>query len=117
MRSTASGVTSLSLRTLPARSHKAQRLAALKPGTPSVIESNYSDKVDVCSYNDGAAVATTLSTWKTTTGNGEVVAQYQGDTFLDKGAWPLAAAHVSVVAQWALNRIRRVRANLKTTRL
>jgi hypothetical protein len=51
-------------------SHKAQRLAALKTGTPSVIESNYSDKVDVCSYYDGAAVASIMSTWKTKAATG-----------------------------------------------
>jgi hypothetical protein len=82
-------------------SRKAQRLAALNPGTPSVIESNHSDKVEVYAYNEGAAVATILSTWKTKTGNAEAVAQYQATHFWvkERGRWRLVAAHVSVVAQ------------------
>jgi hypothetical protein len=82
-------------------SHKAQRLAAIKPGTPSVIESSHSDKVDVYPYNERAAVATILSTWKTKRGNDEVVEQYQGTHFWvkERGRWRLVAAHVSVVAQ------------------
>src|SRR2546428_10763176 len=82
-------------------SRKAQRLAALKPGTQSVIESNHSDKVDVYPYNDRAAVATILSTWKTKKGNDEVIEQYLATHFWvkERGRWRLVAAHVSVVAQ------------------
>jgi len=82
-------------------SRKAQRLAALKPGAHSTIESNHSDKIEVYPYNDGAAVATILSTWRTKTGNEEVVEQYQATHFWikEQGRWRLVAAHVSVVAK------------------
>ena len=82
-------------------SRKAQRLAALKRGTQSMIESNHSDKIEAYSYSNGAAVATILSTWKTKTGNEEVVEQYQATHFWIKkqGRWRLVAAHVSVVAK------------------
>ena len=33
----------------------------------STVESNHSDKIDVYPYNESAAVATILSTWKTKT--------------------------------------------------
>ena len=82
-------------------SRKAQRLAALKPGTQSMIESNHSDKIEAYPYNDGAAVATILSTWKTKTSNEEVVEQYQATHFWikEQGRWRLVAAHISVVAK------------------
>ena len=66
-----------------------------------MIESNHSDKIEVYPYNDGAAVATILSTWKTKTGDGEVVEQYQATHFWirGQGRWRLVAAHVSVVAK------------------
>ena len=82
-------------------SRKAQRLVALKPGVQSMIESNHSDKIEVCPYNDGMAVATILSTWKSKTGNEEVVEQYQATHFWirEQGRGRLVAAHVSVVAK------------------
>jgi hypothetical protein len=58
-------------------------------------------KADKDMLDDGAAVATILSTWKTKTDNEEVVEQYQATHFWTKaqGRWRLAAAHVSVVAK------------------
>ena len=83
-------------------SRKAERLAGLKPTVnQSAVESNKSDKIEVYPYNDGAAVATILSTWKTKAGDKEVVDQYQATHFWikERGRWRLVAAHVSVVAK------------------
>ena len=81
-------------------SRKAERLAGLKPTNKAdqpAFESNRSNKIDVYSYNDSAALATVLSK----VGNDEVVEQYQATHFWVKkrGRWRLVAAHVSLVAK------------------
>ena len=83
-------------------SRKAARLAGLKPAPDqAAVESNHSDKIEIYPYSDVSAVATILSTWKTSRGEQQTVEQYQATHFWIKQSdhWRLVAAHVSVVAK------------------